>query len=542
MSLTSSSSSRFLAILLAAWGFTAFIYLIKLNGDDTNPVVQYFLPHPLPKEVNRFTHHPVETLVEQAKDQFAQLMNSQSTTLEEAKNKYRKRYSRDPPPGFDKWFYYAKAKQSIIIDDYDTINDNLEPFWNVAPGMLQENIENATKLEHLALRKCGFKDGSFFAQGDAWIVTALGRLLDEVAHDIPDVGFAMNVIDEPRAVFAEDPAQIDALVNGGFRDESHHSIWEEVVNPCPRSRPRGSIIKLHDHSIPFVQDAVQAKNICQHPEYSQMHGIFSSPASCLLTSLPIPILSQAAPSTFGDILHPSPWYTEKQDQGDYRDDQDPPWEVKSDTLYWAGSTTGSHSINGSWKHSHRQRFVQLVQSLNDTQHEYLNRSDSGTWKGYQAMEDHSALFNVKLTAAVQCDDSDCEAQRRIFNISPREDSSHQFQSRFVFDIDGNSFSGRFYTLLQSRSVVFKQTVFKEWHDERLAPWVHYVPVGLAMEELPELMRYFTDDKEGRRIAREIAESGREWFERVLRREDFTVYLYRLMLEMARVLDLGREAG
>jgi len=56
------------------------------------------------------------------------------------------------------------------------------------------------------------------------------------------------------------------------------------------------------------------------------------------------------------------------------------------------------------------------------------------------------------------------------------------------------------------------------------------------------MRYLTHDETGRRIAKDIADAGREWHARVLRREDFTIYLYRLMLELARIMDPSRLPG
>jgi hypothetical protein len=140
---------------------------------------------------------------------------------------------------------------------------------------------------------------------------------------------------------------------------------------------------------------------------------------------------------------------------------------------------------------------------------------------------------------LQCDEKDCEEQKRFFNPGGREERSRQFQSRFVFDIDGNSFSGRYYTLLQSKSAVLKQTIPREWHDERLVPWVHYIPVSLSMDELPEIMRYMTSHEDGRRRAEEIARAGREWHGKALRKKDFTIYLYRLMLELARIMDPNR---
>jgi hypothetical protein len=61
-----------------------------------------------------------------------------------------------------------------------------------------------------------------------------------------------------------------------------------------------------------------------------------------------------------------------------------------------------------------------------------------------------------------------------------------------------------------------------------------------MDELPETMRYLTSHEDGKRRAKEIADAGREWHGKALRREDFTIYLYRLMLELARIMDPNRE--
>ncbi|KAI2483567.1 CAP10 domain containing protein [Pyrenophora tritici-repentis] len=484
--------------------------------------------------------HPIEELVRKAQADFARLVEQQSQTLQSAEAEYRRRYSREPPPGFDKWFAYARSKQSILIDDFDMINDDLKPFWKVTPQRLLESIDHVTSFEHLALRKCGFTNGQYHGQGGGWIVEDLGRLLEEVSENLPDVEFAFDVVDEPRVVITQQMLSAGGVSKPEFQDAQHKSIWDRITSSCPSASAINYKPAVHDYGLPFVQDWYHAKDVCSHPEFAFEHGFFSSPMTCLLTDAPIPVLSQAAPTSFGDIMYPSPWYTAKMDQGVYKDEEDPSWEQKANKLYWAGSTTGSYSWNSSWQRSHRQRFVKLVQTLNQTNHMYLRQLHRGRWASYKAIEDHSELFDVKLTAIIQCDSADCEEQNQFFTLGEKEDRSQQFHSKFVFDTDGNSFSGRFYTLLQSRSVVLKQTVLREWHDERLIPWVHYIPVSLSMEELPEIMRYLTRHEDGMRRAKEIADVSREWHGRVLRREDFTIYLYRLMLELARVMDPGRE--
>jgi len=60
-----------------------------------------------------------------------------------------------------------------------------------------------------------------------------------------------------------------------------------------------------------------------------------------------------------------------------------------------------------------------------------------------------------------------------------------------------------------------------------------------MEDLPEVVRYLADDEEGKQVAVLMAEKGREWSLRALRPVDQAIYLYRLLLELARLQDPGR---
>jgi hypothetical protein len=62
-----------------------------------------------------------------------------------------------------------------------------------------------------------------------------------------------------------------------------------------------------------------------------------------------------------------------------------------------------------------------------------------------------------------------------------------------------------------------------------------------MEELPEMVMYFTSEA-GQKRAREIAEQGRVWFSQAFRKEDLTIYMYRVLLELARLQDPERSAN
>lgn len=272
-----------------------------------------------------------------------------------------------------------------------------------------------------------------------------------------------------------------------------------------------------------------------------MHGLFISPASLPLICSLVPILSTGSLSTTGDILFPSPAYIEPEFQ--YEAAHDIGWDKKRNNLYWAGSTTGGHASTDQWPHFHRQRFVALAQNLFGKKHSYIYlRNYNGALARVHSAFLNTRLFDVAFTRIAQCARRYCAAQDAYFRIKSWANKNRALHSKLVFDLDGNGISGRYYQLLASNSAPLKQTVLREWHDERLVAWVHYIPVSMSMEELPELVMHLTANEAGRRTARNAAEGGREWFEKALRDVDRSVYVYRLLLELARLQDPEREAG
>jgi hypothetical protein len=73
-------------------------------------------------------------------------------------------------------------------------------------------------------------------------------------------------------------------------------------------------------------------------------------------------------------------------------------------------------------------------------------------------------------------------------------------------------------------------VFREWHEEWIKPWVHYIPLSLRADEALEAVRFFDAEEEGRPLGIAVAEQGREWAGKALRNEDFEVWFFRLLLE------------
>ncbi|KAF5581115.1 beta-1 2-xylosyltransferase 1 [Fusarium pseudocircinatum] len=238
-----------------------------------------------------------------------------------------------------------------------------------------------------------------------------------------------------------------------------------------------------------------------------------------------------------DILVPSPAYTEQE--FNYDESRDVDWDRKKHSLYWAGSTTGGFALDAHWQLFHRQRFVGIAQNLRTNKSYHYLRMKGGVVQKVKSSFLNGRLFDVTFARIFQCQRKAWRDQDAYFNTKSWVDKDEALKSTLDFDIDGNGISGRYYKLLASRSVPLKQTLFQEWHDDRLIPWLHYVPISQSMEELPELAFYLASTVSRKEVARQIAERGRLWHARAFREVDVGLYVYRLLLEMARLQDPQR---
>ncbi|KAH7635357.1 hypothetical protein B0T09DRAFT_405434 [Sordaria sp. MPI-SDFR-AT-0083] len=495
--------------------------------------------------------HPVAQLMEKAKADFDAMLSRQSKTYDQAVKEYKRRYKVDPPSGFRGWYDFAVKNKSPIIDDFDTIYQSVSPFWKLSGQEIMDVVNRAYNTPYSELWQCTFRGETArtecrhpYRNFDRHLTLLLNKVLGDLGGVLPDIQFVVNHLDEPRVVVPPDQDPIDTRF--ALADMSQKPVWKELTVPCSSSynQPNNTAAKsIKTFGLPFVTSAASSLDICANPSYANTYGLFTSPVSLRLLTGLVPVLSTGAPSTMSDILYPSAAYIESGFV--YDPTRDIPWDKKSNNLYWAGSTTGGSASSSSfeqWKSFHRQRFVSLAQNLNHKPHTYLHSLGNGGITAATSSFLNSRLFSIFFTRFQFCSGTTCRAQRSFFRTKSYADKDEAFRSRLVFDLDGNGISGRYYKLLASNSAVLKQTLLREWHDDRLVPWVHYFPVSIGMEELPELMMYLTSTGEGRQKAREVGEQGKEWWGKALRERDMGVYLYRLLLEVGRLQERGRRRG
>jgi hypothetical protein len=585
-------SRQFLLLigLLTIVGFTIFYLrppvIERLPPETTirrpppkTPVAQPPTPDPVKQTKPALGGaHPIWQLIKEAEQNHEKKLESQSKSLAEAVTEYRRRYGIHPPPNFDKWYEFAKAKNVQMIDEFDLIHHTLRPFWGLKPKTIRARAQEALGFDPNNLIGVLIRNGEIKkidGRGE-WQMEATQGMMKDFLQYLPDMDLCFNIHDEPRVVVPYDdltrlvakandinmPAAAAPLkprnswspkprdLSDGSRFEdvkttrfnvfAHQPTWTNSKMSCPPDSPARSLedgpkednfdsYALGD--LGFVYNQTAFSDICQSPSFSETFGFFDRPNAFNIVHDLFPIFSQSKISSYSDILYPSPWYW--YGKVPYEEEFDMEWRTKEDKIWWRGSTTGGFSRDGGWRRQHRQRIVLKVNGAEKAKI-LVNRAEGDQKEDWQVKEvprsDYKEIFDIFFSHVGQCDDTDCAAQREFFDIKETAKQQDAWKYKYLLDIDGNAFSGRFYAFLKSKSLVYKMAVFREWHEEWVKPWVHYIPLSLRGDEWVEAVRWFAGEPIGKKEAERLAVQGREWANKVLRNEDLEVWFFRLLLE------------
>ena len=551
--------------------------------------------------------HPIDSLLEDAKalhSSWAQ-QASRSKDLRTAVIEYQARYGRHPPPGFDKWWKFAVSKHSEVIDDFDSINENLAPFWKFSPRHIRTRVKHILSDTDNECAEVSIRNGSAsigqVKPTHRWMVDGIINMLKPFMEDLPDMDIAFNINDEPRVIvpyedmkrFVEESPEAEStngLINAWSTDRStswdisdftaepplafewfsFQQIWQRYGSvACPPDSPARTqwmwdastmcTACYAPHSVEqFLSNWTLAGSPCHQPDLANLHGFYLSPSAFKPTTELVPIFSQSRAGGFADILYPTAWnYNDKVKYAPTDEFPDATWDKKANIIFWHGSATEGFSRTGVWRGQVRQRLVNLVNNSTQELPVLLPSSQRSGWD-YRTLTAREVLALPELDRLAtdiafaggypRCDRGDCEAQRAQFGLAESTDFQQHWRHRFLLDADGAGFSGRFLPFLQSHSLPFKMAIFREWYDSRLTPWKHFVPVDVRLHGLWSTLAYFAGGfglssgvLSGMDPARAIADNGREWANRVLRKEDMEIYFYRLLLEYARITDDNRAS-
>lgn len=527
--------------------------------------------------------HHFGLLIEEAHRSFSEILSTRTHSFASTVEAYTHRRRRAPPPGFDEWYQLAVQHDAVIVESFwDAIYEDLDVFVKYSPQQLSALASAVATTPSPLVQGFFIENGSVRSTCEPANLPCLQvqAMLGRIAEKLPPLILPFNSHASPRVL-----ADVATPVDGSqdplhwLHDDSPLLFTSPHDRPAAMQRacdgnttlamyagnqsPRGSFDNVralssskqvtardsllmndahhhHHHHYPW-------DDVCWQPYLLHMHGALIRPNCLNITTRLLPLFSPAKIAGIETaIRYPDSIYWSREPGYYPAENVRVPWKAKFNTAFWRGANTGGGHGAENWQDFHRHRFVALTNAT------YLKSVKEGRQRGWAEknhldvpISDRMIRLNQKYIdtgfSTIRCRDDSfrntngpCSYLDAHFHVLPWQPLDKVLSSyRYLFDIDGNSYSGRFHSLLLSESVVFKATIFREWHDSRLFPWLHFVPISNHFgEDLWDVLEFFVTTEHR---AHEMAVSCRKWALQVLRPIDMELYLLRLLLEWNRLI-------
>lgn len=537
--------------------------------------------------------HPISLLIKEADKTWRAYEDDRSITFRQTVSRYRRKYGRHPPPGFKEWYQFARKKNVHNIDDFEQIMDDLRPFWAVEPRIIRNLAANMWRDKDQGVAGIHIRDHKVVnVTNGSWRSETLVTLIEKLIKYLPDMDIAMNRLDQPRVVVPwrdmqahlakeletrqtppeaidEYTSNMEGFLNITVDDDgkpkedpewypAHGGQYMDIASQAcpPESHARNNRSTTYDTEALYknrfggiITNFNRTSDLCTvGPEIRDKHGLLYSSASLIPTKRLVPIFGECKVNVNSDILFPANMYWKHDERYDYSGKHDLDWDKKREVMIWRGVSSGGTQLKENWQRMHRQRLVMLLNATEMEGKEVRILAEQPERKGaYENFRQfHPSEFaanhtDVGFTETWGCIPDGCPFYENVFSLKEQISLSEQFQSKFLVDVDGHSFSGRWHAFLESKSLGIKATIFREWHDSRLFAWRHFVPMDNRYDDMYSILTYFigldkaeeettSDDGSIRhpsvarhdREAKRLADQGREWAKKVLRREDIEV--------------------
>ncbi|SCZ93839.1 BZ3500_MvSof-1268-A1-R1_Chr6-3g08919 [Microbotryum saponariae] len=458
--------------------------------------------------------HPIHHLMQRAEQEWNEKVARQSRSFAEAIAKYHHRYDQPPPKGFEVWYAFAVENNVQMIDEYDSIYEKILPFAAIPQHVLKARADMSQNREEFWLQHHGI---TINIENMGKNVTARGPMMESSKHRVDevmklikdivpllprDVNFTFTGHDIPWIVVGGEQKQkhiAAAIEKRYFGDDRRRGGWASMCppgSPLRRATPFDARMEWKPPSgLTLIENHIDSMDVCHHPENQGLHGftawdgprpalffpMFSFTSSHLHNDLLLPALEQ-----YGRPVGPDPIWSKKK---------------KNELCGEVGRTNENITVAVS---------VSVDDKPNQPGNLTLHSAPASSWAKH--------YFDFQFSGcAQQCG---TQAMCRSFEAEHRWDAymseAQQNEYKYVLDVDGNGWSGRFHRLMASNSLVLKSTIFPEWYAERIQPWYHYVPVNVDHQDLYSIMAFFKGDLEGKGghdvSTEQIAMQGKEWTE------------------------------
>jgi len=202
-----------------------------------------------------------------------------------------------------------------------------------------------------------------------------------------------------------------------------------------------------------------------------------------------PVLSPARAKGFLDIRIPSHYYYGSTKRYTYGwdsinlelKDVDPmevAWEEKIDKVFWRGATTGggNHPPGFSPQYQ-RHRFLRMSSDMSNSTRVVTFADPPSSSSHWVAAEVPVAKLNEEImdAAFVKAVSANAypgglKALQKDHRFGDSVPLGTHWSYKYLIDLDGMSYSGRFLAFLASDSVPIKSTVYDEFFSDWIQPW------------------------------------------------------------------------
>ncbi|EQL00171.1 glycosyltransferase family 90 protein [Ophiocordyceps sinensis CO18] len=543
--------------------------------------------------------HPISELLYQAQTKHNRwlLKAGTSQSLPVAVDVYQERHAgRAPPPNFDEWYRYAT--ESLIIDDFEQMDQDLAPFWELAPADIRSRADAmAANSDVAVIRVQNGKVTKRHSGEDAESadLEELAEMIKLFSTHLPDMVLPINLGPAPRVLPSWSDAELQSRADFSSLTNGFSKIWPQAsvsslgslgtrsgqddpkprnggptrasdlrqmqIEACPptsraRTSPDWNIGQfcsecVNGHSWGqgvLMTDFYRSLDVCGQPDLKHLHGFSLTDRQSMPVRQLVPLFGASKTNEFRDILIPLPRSRlEKPDM---------PWQFsrRYDNLFWRGSV-GNNEVNGqALRGSHKFRLLHLLNRPDKHDEVPMVLPTPGENGHFRiemvpAAEANRALpMSIGMIDYSACSGAHCELVKHAFGTEADTEEALEYRYVLLTDEDDGPPSEMLRTL-RSGSVPFISTIFRTWYTERLVPWLHFVPVDTRYQSLHTTFAYFTGTENRPKLngrdtalrgrhkdATWVSRRGQKWAEQVLRKKDMEIYLFRLLLEWGRLID------
>lgn len=552
-----------------------------------------------------YPRHPISDLIFKAIAKHDRWVTEATTSrsLEVAAIIYQERHpGMVPPPNFDRWYEYAE--NTVVVDTFKQIDNDLSPFWSFKPDVLRKKVDTISEVPGVSTITVSNGKVTHSDAGDKQRnndLEELSVIIGKFSAHLPDMILPINLDPAPRILpsweeahaqgqadlravadliskrsLAADPNVTESDLDSRDNDSGATDLASELLSPSDfrqmlaqacapgspgRSRPQWDMVELCSSCVErhskhaFLIEWEKSMETCEESDLKNLHEMFmTSPKVPPIRKL-MPLFGASKTDVFKDMLIPIPRTT-------LGGSPDMKWDFgrRYDSLFWRGKVgtqegIDAHALRGSQKY----RFLHLF--VNPSAHEEVTLlvpiqgyEESYGYERASAAEASSvAPFDVGVGGFSECHGDHCQLIKQVFGA--KEDVQEPLEYRYVLQLDEEGGPPeQLMRTVRSRSVPFVSTIFRSWYTERLEAYLHFVPVDTRYHSLHSTYLYFTGTENRAKInGREthikgatsdgewIAREGQKWVEKAIGEKDIEVYLFRLLLEWGRLIDDQRSS-